>query len=267
MLDGDPGRRGAVVLRHPRLARLPAVFVHGVPETPEIWAAVIDAIGRDDTVTLRYPGFGCPLPDGFEPTMDAYAAWLSDELRRIDGPIDLVSHDWGAFLCDRILADRPPNVRSWVTDGNDMTDDFQWHDLARLWQTPGDGEEFMASLVGSSSEERAALLVGAGMPADAAPEVASHIDSTMADAILVLYRSAIRIGPEWGPGIDRIDVPTLVLEAEADPYRRPGLSADLADRVGAALETLPGRGHWWMLEDPVAPANAIRSFWQDLMRP
>lgn len=243
---------------------MPAVFVHGVPETPDVWDALIDEIGRDDAVAVQYPGFGCPWPTGFEPTMEAYAAWLADELAGMEGPVDLVTHDWGAFLADRVLADRPDNVRSWVTDGNDVTDDFRWHDLGLLFQTPGDGENFMDSLLASSDEERGAMLAGAGMPEHAAVDVAARIDRTMGDAMLVLYRSATRIGPEWGPGLDRIDVPTLVLEAEEDPYRRPGLSRDLADRVGGELATLPKLGHWWMLEDVTAPAAAITAFWASL---
>jgi hypothetical protein len=103
----------------------------------------------------------------------------------------------GAFLADRVLADRPANVRSWVTDGSDLTDDFQWHDMALLWQTPGDGEALVA-FVGGTDDERATLLVASGVPPAAAPDMAVPIDATMAEAILVLYRSATDVGREWG---------------------------------------------------------------------
>ena len=71
------------------------VFVHGVPETSAIWDPLLDDFGRDDVVTLSPPGFGAPVPDGFDATSDAYRDWLVGELERLDGPVDLIGHDWG----------------------------------------------------------------------------------------------------------------------------------------------------------------------------
>ncbi|MGI9644473.1 MAG: alpha/beta fold hydrolase [Ilumatobacteraceae bacterium] len=243
---------------------MPAVFVHGVPETPSIWGPLVAELRLDEAVLLQMPGFGCPLPDGFEPTMHRYATWLADELDAIDEPIDLVVHDWGALLAFGVLGERSHGVRSWVTDAADLGDDFRWHDMAVLWQTPGDGEAMMESFVGASNDDRAALLTGTGVPGDHAPAMASAIDQTMADAILVLYRSAVDIGTEWGPSIDAIDTPALVLDAVADPFRRAGLAARLADRLGAQRSELDGSGHWWMLDDPASAAAAISTFWASL---
>src|SRR5690349_5183380 len=119
-----------------------AIFVHGVPETSSVWQPLVDHLERDDVELLGLPGFGSPLPDRFDPTMHTYAAWLASELERYD-QVDLVTHDWGAILALRVLADRPANVRSWVSDMGDLSADFQWHDTARTWQTPGDGEALM----------------------------------------------------------------------------------------------------------------------------
>jgi len=33
-----------------------------------------------------------------------------------------------------------------------------------------------------------------------------------------------------------------------------------AERAGARLEVLEGRGHWWMLEDPAAGARVLERF-------
>ena len=93
---------------------MPAVFVHGVPETPAVWGPLVERVGRDDVVLLQFPGFGCPLPDGFEPTMYRYADWLAAELAGLDD-VDLVTHDWGALLMLKVLADEPGLVRSWAT--------------------------------------------------------------------------------------------------------------------------------------------------------
>jgi pimeloyl-ACP methyl ester carboxylesterase len=64
------------------MATRTTVLVHGNPETSAIWGPLIDALaerGRT-TVALSPPGFGAPVPDGFDPTMDAYAEWLVSEL-------------------------------------------------------------------------------------------------------------------------------------------------------------------------------------------
>ncbi len=51
------------------------VFVHGVPETAAIWNPLLGVLGRDDAVAVSPPGFGVPVPVGFEATSDGYAGW------------------------------------------------------------------------------------------------------------------------------------------------------------------------------------------------
>lgn len=237
---------------------MPAVFVHGVPETTAVWEPLVAHLRRDDVVLLELPGFGCPLPDGFEPTMEAYAQWLATMLAPL-GDVDLVGHDWGALLALRVLPDRP--VRSWALDAGDLDEGFRWHDMARTWQSP-EGDEFMRRMVDAPARERAALLEGAGVPEDHALGMAEAFDATMGSAILSLYRSATDIGTEWGPGIDRITGRGLLVESMQDPYRAPGRVRSLAQRTGAHTAPLPDAGHWWMLESPELSARILEAFWQ-----
>jgi pimeloyl-ACP methyl ester carboxylesterase len=238
-----------------------AIFVHGVPETERLWDDLLEHLVRDDVVALGLPGFGSALPDGFEPTMYGYSEWLAAELSAYDD-VDLVGHDWGALLTLRVLADRPANVRSWVVDAGDLGDDFRWHDLALLWQRPGEGEAFMDGMVSASSADRAELLAGTGVPESGALVMAEAFDATMAAAILSLYRSATDVGSEWGGGIDSIAAPGLVLESLRDPFRAADRARRLAARTGAAIVTLPDEGHWWMLESPTKVAAVLADFWE-----
>lgn len=230
-----------------------------------VWDPLITALAIDGPVLVQLPGFGCELPDGFDATMDGYADWLTGELHEIEEPVDLVTHDWGALLAVRVLAQTPGIVRSWVTDMGDLTDDFAWHDTARTWQTPGDGEAFMDGFLGASDADRGALLVGLGIDEAVAMPMATQIDRTMCDAILSLYRSATAIGPQWGPGIDRIATPTLVVDAEQDPFRTEGSGARLAQRVGGQVAPIGEAGHWWMTTHPAESAAAIGAFWSGLV--
>ncbi|MEL6794610.1 MAG: hypothetical protein AAFP78_14215 [Pseudomonadota bacterium] len=57
-------------------------LMHGVPETADIWTAMRAEMG-EETVCLSMPGFGAPLPDGFDCTFDGYLAWLVGELEAL----------------------------------------------------------------------------------------------------------------------------------------------------------------------------------------
>lgn len=237
-----------------------AVFVHGVPETPAVWEPLVGHLERSDVALLQLPGFGCPLPTGFDPTMHRYAAWLADELRAFD-EVDLVAHDWGGLLLLRVLADRPANVRSWATDMGDLGPDFRWHDTARVWQTPGDGEALIDAMVGASPADRAAILMGVGVPEAHAPTMAAALDATMGAAILALYRSATDVGNEWNDGIDDIQGRGLIIASMLDPFRSADRALRLAKRTGAGIVELPEAAHFWMLEQPAQAAEILTAHW------
>ena len=95
------------------------VFVHGNPETDFIWLPLLDELTARsivDFVLLSPPGFGSPTPDDWSATMAEYSGWLRAELDQLDGPIDLVGHDWGAGHVFGLLASPPASVRSWAAD-------------------------------------------------------------------------------------------------------------------------------------------------------
>ena len=116
-------------------------------------------LGRDDVVALSPPGFGAPVADGFGATSDDYLAWLVAELEALDGPIDLVGHDWGGGHVQRLAATRPDLIRSWVTDIAGAADpEYVWHDMAQVWQTPGDGEAFVEAMMTMPNGDRVARL-------------------------------------------------------------------------------------------------------------
>jgi pimeloyl-ACP methyl ester carboxylesterase len=247
---------------------MPAVFVHGVPETPAVWDALRANLRRDDVVALQLPGFGCPRPAGFGATKEEYVAWLVGELERISaqGPIDLVGHDWGGGFVLRVVSTRADLVRSWVTDIAGLGHvDFVWHDVAKVWQTPGAGEQFFVDTLAQTPEERGGLYAAMfGVPLEAAIALNRPIDQTMADCILDLYRSAIDVGLEWAPDFHDIPAPGCVLLPADDPLLSVDLARRAAARAGATLTELSGVSHWWMLQDPARGAAVLHEFWSTL---
>jgi hypothetical protein len=51
---------------------MPAVFVHGNPETGEVWDGLRSELRRSDTVAVSMPGFGCSRPDDFGSSKEEY---------------------------------------------------------------------------------------------------------------------------------------------------------------------------------------------------
>jgi pimeloyl-ACP methyl ester carboxylesterase len=238
------------------------LFVHGVPETAAIWDRVRGLIDRESTA-LRLPGFGTPRPDDHDGSMDAYADWLIGQIRAADEPVDIVGHDWGGILVARVATYAPAGLRSWVSDAPGAIDPaFEWHDFAKIWQTPGDGEAFFAGLL-ASPPDAAAAMAATGVPEADAPAMIAAVDDVMVDSILRLYRSATSIGTVWaadGPS----PVPGLVLVAEGDAFGNVETSRRVAADVGAEFDVLAGGTHFWPLSAPEAGAAALRRFWSTL---
>lgn len=243
-----------------------AIFVHGNPETAAIWRPLLGALDHPDVETLSPPGFGAAVPAGFGATVEDYAEWIVGELDQRDQPVDLVGHDWGAGHVIRVVMRRPDLIRSWVIDlAGCFAPDYEWHDMAQVWQTPGAGEEAVAALVAMPLDQRASLYESLGMtPPHLAAEVAQATDEAMGRCILALYRSATQpVMAAVGEQLPQAAVrPGLVLVPTDDPYTGGEERARWgAQRAGAQVSFLPGLGHWWMMQDPAAGARALESFW------
>jgi pimeloyl-ACP methyl ester carboxylesterase len=263
------GEERALTQRY--LGAMSAVLVHGNPETAAVWGPLVDALaerGVTDVVRLSPPGFGAPVPDGFEATMDGYRDWLVAELERLDGPIDLVGHDWGGGHVGNALMERPELVRSWVSDVLGVFEpDYVWHDLAQAWQTPEVGEQHVAAMLGGTAGERAARFESLGITPGVASEMAAGLDGSTQACILRLYRDAAQPAvARRGEALDRLTArPGLALLATEDHYvGDDALRRRAAARAGARVEVLDGLGHWWMVEDPARGAAVLTSFWDGL---
>jgi pimeloyl-ACP methyl ester carboxylesterase len=244
------------------------VLVHGNPETDAIWGPLLAALGRDDVVTLSPPGFGAPLPVGFDATFLAYRDWLEQELLTIGGTIDLVGHDWGGGHVVNAVMHRPALVRSWVSDVLGVFDaDYVWHDMAQLWQTPDAGEAAIEAMLSGTEQERADRVAGLGISDDVAEALAAALNADMGEAILKLYRSATQpavahAGRELEAAAAR---PGLSILATEDHFvGSPEVRRRAADRAGARTEVFEGLGHWWMIEDPAKAAAVLKNFWDSL---
>lgn len=244
------------------------VFVHGNPETEAVWWPLVGALrdrGVDDIVLLSPPGFGSPMPAGWDGTYRSYRAWLVAQLGAIGSPVHLVGHDWGAGHVLGVVAERPDLLASWATDcGGLLHPDYHWHDAAQAWQTPEVGEMAVAAMVGRSAEEKAGMLGSMGITGAAADHVAAAMNADMGTCILSLYRSAQQpVMRELGDQAERAERrPGMVIIATEDHYTGTvDMARDTARRLGASTFVLDGATHWWMLQRPAEAADALVAFW------
>jgi len=245
------------------------VFVHGNPETSAIWSLLVNELhknGINKIVLLSPPGFGAPTPKSWGATVVEYRDWLLNELEKIDSPIDLVGHDWGAGHVFGVLAARPNFMRTWATDcGGLIHPDYQWHDAAQGWQAPDIGEKMVAGMVAMSAEQFADYFSSLGMTREIAAQVKKDVDDEFARCILGLYRDAAQPAmAKLGELFAAANPPNgLVIIADKDKYAGSAEQVhQVAAGVNAKVANIPDAGHWWMIERPALAASILIEHWK-----
>lgn len=245
------------------------LFLHGVPDSPAIWRPLLAALDLGDTPVAvpALPGFTAPLPAGFPATKEAYADWAIEQAEALfaaHGPIDIVGHDWGALIAQRVAMLRPDLLRSWVISNAVIDPDYRGHRVARIWNTPILGEIFMAL---SKPAKLAQGLAAQGMPADIASEEAEQWNNKdKRRAILNLYRSAkgLSFEHDWARDIGKLPAQGALIWGADDPYVQLSVAQRFSANTGIPLTVIDGAGHWAMAERPAEVAVALHRFWSSL---
>jgi len=111
------GVRFSLYRADPRRRRrtTPALLLHGVPQTAICWRDLLGELARDRVVLAPdIKGLGGSEDVGSYdlPTLAAELAALI--MHEVDGPVDLVGHDWGGAVALALAAGRPELVRRLV---------------------------------------------------------------------------------------------------------------------------------------------------------
>jgi pimeloyl-ACP methyl ester carboxylesterase len=244
------------------------VFVHGFPETREIWGPLRGLLDRD-SAAVSLPAFGTSRPEGFTATKDAYADWLGEMLSRVDGPVDIVGHDVGALLTMRIASAFRVPLRSWVVDVAEIFHPrFTWPERVRDLQTPGVGEDLLETQRKADPEEpesTTSRLIGAGVQRELAREMGAAHDEVMSESILDFYRSAApNVAADWWEGSAGPTRSRGLVLLLPDPPEVEAMSLEVAERLGAETARLDDLNHCWMAEAPERVAGVLQRFWASL---
>ncbi len=244
----------------------PVLFLHGAPDSAELWSGVIEHL-RDHYHCFApdLPGFGrSTAPPDFSCSLENMARFLDEliEGAAIPTPLTLVVADFGATYGLSWAVTHPHKVqRLTIVGGSNFSSRYRWHGTARLFRMPLLGELSMATLTLPTYEKtmhrNAPLLSSEYVRASYALSLAKPETRRM---ILKLYRG---VNPQ--DFIEREDrlhtltahVPTLVLWGDKDPFIAP----EYAEQFGSAqVEHFPQNGHWLAAEAPEIVAQRLATF-------
>jgi pimeloyl-ACP methyl ester carboxylesterase len=227
----------------PDAAGAPALYLHGVPNSSDLWAPFLDRTGG---FAPDLPGFGrSAKPAPFDYSIPGYDRWIEAYIDHVGlDRFSLVVHDWGVvgLATAQRLHERIDRIV--VIAGVPLLPGYEWHRWARIWRTPFAGE--MAMGLSTKWAFRREL------PAGLVDEIWPHFDHGTQRAILKLYRSAPpEILAHAGERLGAIDSPALVLTPDTDPYIGPEFGPAYAEALGnAEHREVEGAGHWPWLDRP-----------------
>lgn len=239
----------------------PILFLHGVPDTSEIWKGMMGALsGSYQCMTPDLPGFGLTRASKrFQYSLDKLAEFIKQLLVTLDAPekVHLVVHDIGGIVGLAFASKYPDKVKSLTIMDTTFFSDHKWHSLARIWRRPILGDLAM-HLMGYkqfySAMKKAA-------PSQTKQQIRSNYDMlTFSNRRMILkfYRA---LDPQVFKGWeDKLleatgKIPTQVIWGESDSF----LPVELASRFGTdKLHILKGAGHWPMLDNESEVATIIR---------
>lgn len=239
-LDGQPVFWRSAPVRD---GGVPVLYVHGVPESSDMWEPFLAATGG---IAVDLPGFGRSGKRGdLDFSIPGYSAFLRRflELLEVD-EVRLVVHDWGAAALGWAQLEPERVQRLVVMDAVPLLGGYEWHRIARLWRTRAVGEMMMGATTRFAARRLA--------PRAVADSSWPHFDQGTQRAILKLYRWADADRLEAaGLALGAIEAPGLVLWGEDDPYISTRFAHGYAAALGdAAAEIVPDAGHWPWLDSP-----------------
>lgn len=241
----------------------PILFLHGVPNTAEMWTDVVAQLSNDyRCLAPDLPGFGRSIaPGNFDCSLENRAIFIDElvEATGIASPINLVVHDHGGPYGLAWAVKYPEKVNRIVCMNTFFQSDYRWHMWARTWRTPLVGELSMAIVNwplflwemrrGSRKLTREQIR-----------HTYSFISPMMKRMVLRLYRAT---DPEvftgWEEALLQLTarVPTLVLWGDHDPY----IAKHFSERFGSqSVQHFPDCGHWLPNEATTEVSKRLREF-------
>lgn len=244
----------------------PTLFLHGNPDSSEIWAGVVPALAAQvRCIAPDLPGFGrSTAPEDFDCSLDGMANFIDQLVAAlgIDEPLNLVVHDIGGPYGLAWAVRFPAKVRSLAIMNTVFFQDYRWHRMGRLWRMPVIGE-LVQALTTRRGFLRELRRGSRHLTDQHIHRTYDRVTPAMKRMVLRWYRATDpRNFAGWEDRLLELtaQVPSLVLWGEHDPY----IARRYAGRFGAAtVERFAGSGHWLPAEAPADVADRLGRFFRD----
>ena len=229
----------------------PVLFLHGNPDTSEIWNPLIERLGAGHRcIAPDLPGFGrSTAPHDLDCSLEQMAVFVDSLVTRLGLPVplSLVVHDIGGQYGLAWAARHPQKVGRIAIFNTAFSSSYRWTPLHRIWRTPVLGE--LAQRLTSRRAFAREMQRGASKLGTAQVDaIFDRITPSMKRMALRIFRSTqLRDFTGWEDEVRRLlsAIPSLVLWSDDDPYIAP----EFADRFGAqCVRHYAGFGHWLPLE-------------------
>ena len=247
----------------------PILLLHGVPTSSYLWRRLLPRLARfGRAVAPDHYGFGrSDKPAEADYSVLGYVRYLEGFTAALGlDRLHLIVHDFGGPFGLAFAITHPERIRSLVILNTIFYSDYEWHPLAQIWRTPGEGERLMAGW----TRER----FGRGMlkwlarpesltAADLDAYYEPIADPAMRAAILKLYRNTTPSDhPEWEGRLRSLGVPALIIWGRQDPFLPAGWAERFhQDLKGSTLSILDDAGHFAPEDQPEQVAQLIESFY------
>ncbi len=243
-----------VFYRRAAFADVPALYLHGVPTSSDLWLPFLE---RSGGIAPDLPGFGRTGKGGhLDYTFEGHADFLERLLDELGvATVKLVAHDWGAGGGLTFAQRHPERVtRLVLINALPLLDGFEWYRLARILRRPLLGELVMGATTRTVLARvlRQGTVTAAAWSEAALAAVWEQFDQGTQRATLRMHRSLDERGlAAAGGSLGSLTAPALVLWGENDPW----LAAGYADAYVAHLPRAEQRraisaGHWPWLDEP-----------------
>jgi pimeloyl-ACP methyl ester carboxylesterase len=246
------------------------VLLHGQPGSGPDWEPVARLLKPDFTVvTVDRPGYG--RTGGPATGFAGNARALIEVLNRfaIDSAI-AVGHSWGGGVAIAAAEHYPERIAGLVLVASvGPGEPVGWED--RLLAAPVIGEFVAGMTIGLPGRllgfDRVQSYVDHFLTAPVRNAVGSltrltgaRTGSPVWRSFLAEQRALLTELDELGPGLAALDLPTVILNGNADHVVRPAVGERLAAAVpGASHVVIPGVGHALPREQPDMVADAVRA--------
>jgi pimeloyl-ACP methyl ester carboxylesterase len=247
----------------------PILLLHGVPTSSYLWRRLLPRLaGFGRAVAPDHYGFGrSDKPADADYSVPGYVRYLEGFTAALGlDRLHLIVHDFGGPFGLAFAIAHPERVRSVVLLNTVFYSDYEWHPLAKIWRTPGDGEDLMAGWTRERFGEglrkwlaHPENVTGADLDAYYEPIA----DPAMRAAILKLYRNTTPSEhPEWEERLRRLGVPALIVWGRRDPFLPPEWAERFhRDLAGSALAIIDDAGHFVQEDQPEKVAQLIEAFY------